>query len=659
MNCLNNCGTKEPFEREPLLRIAAASGSAAIALVALLAAAPMVLAQPGGTSSKASGSYDWVPVMDPSSATVPEPEDGAWLEDEDGLEYTLFRWRKHEGYYHFEADRPGYVKLNHVVRLKFEHEDDEYLYLRWYRTAPIAESLAEDARKAEAEVEAIRASYRTEIEQNDTLRLEAFDEGLPRSQQWRNGFVLADMNGDGHLDLVHGPPRKGSVSHPVIFLGDSAGNWRHWDTAAFPPLPFDYGDIAAGDLDGDGNLDIVLASHLTGLFALRGDGKGGFTNWSEGLPLRRSAVKRQQGIERELARRSTAAAPPPRVPQRPRRRGAGRTKAAEAQKEAVEQPSEQPSEPEPPVGDPAFTSRAIALADWNGNGRLDVLALSEGPTAIQDITDDVAPPLGKVIFLNQGDGTWKSLNGPGQMMGDVILPVDLDGDGQLDFVTSSRNVGAPWLLNYGGAADGSWTAAEIPDMRGRLITNGVAVDDFDGDGRRDLALTFQSQEGGEVRMGLDIYYGQEGEPAWRRASVFATTVHETEGMRALTAGDVDGDGRPDLVALTVEGRVWIFLNDGKGSFVRELSPEAEPDKEHLYCTGYRVVLSDIDRDGKNELVASFAGEPGSEAMFVGALPTRCRALGALRAWKIAPQSAVTQQDRGPEGSQSPSGGPRE
>ena len=60
---------------------------------------------------------------------------------------------------------------------------------------------------------------------------EPFDAGLPHEGQWRNGFDIADMNGDGLLDIVHGPPRKGD-RRPHVFLGDGKGNWRVVDRGA-------------------------------------------------------------------------------------------------------------------------------------------------------------------------------------------------------------------------------------------------------------------------------------------------------------------------------------------------------------------------------------------------------------------------------------------
>ena len=133
------------------------------------------------------------------------------------------------------------------------------------------------------------------------------------------------MNGDGNLDIVFGPSRKGRP-WPNIFLGDSQGHWRPWSEARYPRLGYDYGDVAVADYNGDGHQDVVLSAHLRGIVALVGDGKGGFELWTEGLEMETP--------------------------------GAG--------------------------GDAStFSSRAIDAIDWNHDGHPDLVALGEGPKGIQ------------------------------------------------------------------------------------------------------------------------------------------------------------------------------------------------------------------------------------------------------------------------------------
>ncbi|HVT46025.1 MAG TPA: VCBS repeat-containing protein [Thermoanaerobaculia bacterium] len=107
--------------------------------------------------------------------------------------------------------------------------------------------------------------------------------GLPARGSWRNGLDVADMNGDGFPDIIAPPQRGAGSGAPTIFLGDGKGGWKLWDTVRWP-ISASYGTVVAGDLNGDGHQDLVLAAHLYGLIAYLGDGEGNFRDASDGLP---------------------------------------------------------------------------------------------------------------------------------------------------------------------------------------------------------------------------------------------------------------------------------------------------------------------------------------------------------------------------------------
>lgn len=360
-----------------------------------------------------------------------------------------------------------------------------------------------------------------------------FDAGLPQEGQWRNGLAVADMNADGHPDIVHGPPRKGSPS-PVIFLGNSEGQWERW-TTSFPDLAYAYGDVAVADFDGDGHQDVALAMHRRGIAVFRGDSTGTFRPWSAGLPW----------LEGDTAE--------------------------------------------------GFTSRCIEAVDWNGDGSMDLVAAWEG---FDRLTLSAAAPRranhGVSVFLNEGDGTWRALLGMDKAdgtFGDGLAVVDLDGDGRTDFVMASRQLNPSLVGGLGRGTDG-WQAlhaAGLPaqtyitgvcalgeasngvllarlthdgrrfeaaidrmalDKRGAIqrtpvltldasAVTAMACGDVDGDRFADVAL---GHDDGSIRL----LHG-DGAGGWRPLET--TEPLGGEGRcYSVTLEDVDGDGRAELIA---------------------------------------------------------------------------------------------------------------
>ncbi len=85
---------------------------------------------------------------------------------------------------------------------------------------------------------------------------------------------MADVNHDGNLDLIVANADSGSVT---VLLGDGKGRFQ---TAQGSPIPAGHlpNDIAVADMNHDGHLDLVIANHQSPyLTILLGDGKGGFS----------------------------------------------------------------------------------------------------------------------------------------------------------------------------------------------------------------------------------------------------------------------------------------------------------------------------------------------------------------------------------------------
>lgn len=372
------------------------------------------------------------------------------------------------------------------------------------------------------------------------LAFTAIDSGLPRSGQWRDGFALADMNGDGELDVVHGPPRKGPPV-PAIFLGDGNGRFTPWRTARFPPLPLDYGDAKTADFDGNGLMDIALAAHLRGLTVLVQESEGHFAPWADGLDLRLPAG----GVE------------------------------------------------------PPFTSRAIAVTDWNGDGAPDLLALNEGPTQFGP-----RPPAETMaLFLNRR-GEWQRVSAasPRDVFGTSIATGDIDGDGDADAVLGSSVAGARALVQIGNGT--SWTSRDLDALEPDAFVTAVAIHDG-------TLLTGSAWQSSCVAL-------DAAETALLRES-------SNDPIVAIVPADLDGDTRTDLVALRMRGSMAAFRGTSNG-FVRDADVAAPATMAG--CDAFDAQAADIDHDGAAEVIVSFAGD------VVPTLGEQCTRGGGFVVWRV-------------------------
>jgi hypothetical protein len=467
------------------------------------------------------------------------------------------------------------------MRMKLARYDDKTFYAKIFRVQPGDGGPVVRRPPTPEEREKAAAAYEIEIPTVSRLRLAPFDNGLPRSGQWRHGFDIADMDKDGHLDIVHGAARKGAT-RPAIFLGDGRGNWRLWQEVRFPDdVRYDYGDVAAADFNGDGHMDVAVAMHILGLRAFIGDGKGGFKLWSEGLDYR------------------------------------------------------DPNQGEGALG---YSSRSIEAVDWNGDRRPDLLAMGEGMRL--DTTREKKPAVeegasfGPVVYLNQGNGKWVRKDkgtDSGQIFGDSVEAGDFDGDGRLDFATSASFMERGDIIHLGRSD--TWESAKL-DLRPRGYVTAVAVADFNRDKRDDIAVGYVNNDLGVLRSGIDVFLSRpgKGDLSWERRGLAA--VEGRLGYYALGSGDLDGDKILDLVALTGDGQAHIFLGESQGLFVRAELPAGS--NVEAGCRGYDVDLVDLDGDGRDEIVADFAGEPGSEQIIKAMDPSQtrpCPSQGSIRAWK--------------------------
>jgi hypothetical protein len=177
--------------------------------------------------------------------------------------------------------------------------------------------------------------------------------------------------------------------------------------------------------------------------------------------------------------------------------------------------------------------------------------------------------------------------------------VDLDGDGVLDilvadlgsFTPTDRRCGrVVWLR---GGRDGSFTPVTLLEKVGRVAD--VQAAPFREKDKLDLVVAvFGWQETGEVLL-------LENRTAdWRHPRFVPRVLDDRHGTIHVPVADLDGDGKPDFVALISQEHETIvaFLNEGGGRFRKETLYQAP----HPGYGSSGIQLVDLDRDGRLDIL---------------------------------------------------------
>ncbi len=178
---------------------------------------------------------------------------------------------------------------------------------------------------------------------------------------------------------------------------------------------------------------------------------------------------------------------------------------------------------------------------------------------------------------------------------------DLDGDGVRDLLvadlgapmpTDDRNGRVLWLK---GDADGKFETIVLASGLGRVCD--IQAADFDGDGDLDLVVAvFGWRLVGEV-LYMENQGVRDGKPTFRRE-----TLDARHGTIHVPVADINGDGRPDFVALITQEHETIvaFLNAGGGRF----TPQTLYKAPHPAYGSSGIQLVDLDGDGDLDILLS-------------------------------------------------------
>ena len=311
----------------------------------------------------------------------------------------------------------------------------------------------------------------------------------PTNNTW--AISLGDVDGDGDLDVVAG----NNTQVNRVYLGNGNGTFASGNDVDTPTNVTVYSLL--GDLDGDGDLDLVTANYNQVNRVYLGNGNGTFASGND-------------------------------------------------------------------VDTPTNKTDQMSLGDLDGDGDLDLVTGNN--TQVNR------------VYLSNGNGTFASGN-------DVDTPTnatygvplgDLDGDGDLDLVTGNYNQVNRVHLGNGNGTFATGSNVDTPSN----ATIPALLGDVDGDGDLDLVT-------GNYNQVSRVYLGN-GNGTFASGSNIGTATNQT---LSAALGDMDGDGDLDLVVGNYNQVNRVYLGNGNGTFTLGSDLNTQTDATQ------RLALGDIDGDG--------------------------------------------------------------
>ncbi|MCA8950943.1 MAG: VCBS repeat-containing protein [Planctomycetes bacterium] len=227
---------------------------------------------------------------------------------------------------------------------------------------------------------------------------------------------------------------------------------------------------------------------------------------------------------------------------------------------------------------------SLSVGDMDGDGDPDLAAFHV-----------TIPPVGAALSWLRNDGSgrlvWSgSLGLPvDYVFANPLAWIDVDDDGDLD-LASGRRGGTDRLYVNDGTGGFVDRTAELGFAD--LLASDYLVDYFDGDGRPDLFVASEPRS---------VVLRSDGAGHLRDDTLGSLLLAGTPTVGIVT-GDVDGDGRLDLLVGNTYGGNALLLGDGSGRFV-----PGDPARLPAHNGIAAIALADLDRDGDLDLVCARQG----------------------------------------------------
>lgn len=349
------------------------------------------------------------------------------------------------------------------------------------------------------------------------------------------GITVGDFNGDGHLDFAAATYK--APTELIVYVGDGSGAMTLADQFPLRAGPF---GITSADLNHDGRAEVIVTSADTNSLEI--------ITWDAVV-----------GGFHMAATRGTSRDP-----------------------------------------------REVVAGDFNRDGDIDIALATFGCNCVE---------------IWPGTGTLLTFGAPmlvTRMPGAHGLAVaDFNRDGILDLVVTNANAANATVL-FG---DGTGAFPNHLAIATGAGPRNVAIGDFNQDGWLDFATVNTNGKSITVASGVRATPGSLTSTFTKRT---LATGPDLQSPRDIEAVDANGDGKLDLVFVDFNtGNMWVFLGDGDGHFGPHEGVNSSTDGVFADMGARTIAAGDLDEDGRLDLLIG-SQTSGSVALFLNQTAFRGR-----------------------------------